>query len=131
VPAPRRRLAGPYATVAGYRTRRGRRHFAVLPDPAAGDLGTSLDALAGAAGRGVASLLLAIGARGTAWRPFGRLTLGAPVPPATDAALAFDPVVRQVPGLVPDGRLQHVRAGAYAGSRRGRRATLPARTPPR
>jgi hypothetical protein len=44
------------------------------------------------------------------------------VPPADDAGLAFDPVVRQVPGLTPDGVLQRVRAAAYAGSRAGRSA---------
>jgi hypothetical protein len=120
VPAPARALAGPYATVAGYRTRLGRRHLAVLPDPAGPDLGTRLDDLAGTVVGGTASLLLAAAARHSQWRVFGRVVLGAPVGPDVDAALAFDPVVRAIPGLVPDGLLQRIRAGAYLGSRRGR-----------
>jgi hypothetical protein len=120
VPAPGRRLAGPYATVAGYRTRLGRRHLALLPDPAGIDLGTRQDGLDARRADGEVALLLAAAGRTGRWRTFGRVVLDEPVPPADDAPLAFDPVVRQVPGLTPDGVLQRVRAGAYAGSRAGR-----------
>jgi hypothetical protein len=127
VPGPGRHLAGPYATVAGYRTRLGRRHFALLPGPAGLDLGTRQERLDAVAATGGAALLLASASRTGRWRALGRVVLDAPVPPAADAALQFDPVVRQVPGLAPDGLLQRVRAGAYAGSRAGRsrRASSP------
>ena len=45
----------------------------------------------------------------------GGVAVGPPVTPTVDAGLAFDPVVHALPGLDPDGLLQSVRAGAYAG----------------
>jgi hypothetical protein len=129
VPAPGRRLAGPYTTVAGYRTRRGRRHLALLPDPTGADLGTRLDELGAAAGGGRVSLLLAIAARHTGWRVFGGVLVDTrhPIDGEADAGLAFDPVLHAAPGLCPDGLLQRIRAAAYLGSRRGRgtRPTFP------
>jgi hypothetical protein len=124
VPAPRRRLAATYTTVAGYRTGRGRRYLAVVPDPAAADLGVDLDALAAAAGRGRAGFLLACASAVGRWRVFGRVDLDASVPPELDRALAFDPMLRGAAGLRAEGWLWRVRAAAYRGSRGGRGGRL-------
>ncbi|HEU5107795.1 MAG TPA: hypothetical protein VFT95_04390, partial [Micromonosporaceae bacterium] len=73
----------------------------------------------GGVGGGV-RLLLAIAPRHARWRVCGGVAVGAPVAATVDAGLAFDPVVHALPGLDPDGLLHSIRAGAYAGSRRGR-----------
>jgi len=126
LPAPRRRLATTYTTVAGYRTRRGRRYLAVLPDPAAGDPGTDLDTLAALARRGRAAFLLAIAAPLGRWHVFGRLRVGEPVAAEREPALAFDPIVRAAAGLRPEGPLWRLRAAAYRGSRHSRGGHLTA-----
>lgn len=120
VPMPRRRLATAYTTVAGYRTGHGRRYFAVLPDPTADDVGADLDTLTAVAARGRARFLLAVGTATSGWRPFGRLTVGGPLPAEVDRELAFDPVRHRTPGLHTDGLLWRLRAAAYRGSRRRR-----------
>ncbi|GLI00964.1 phosphodiesterase [Phytohabitans aurantiacus] len=120
VPLPRRRLASTYTTIAGYGTRHGRRYLAVLPDPAADDLGTDLDALTAAAARGRVSFLFAVAAPAGRWRVFGRIVVGPPVAPEVDRVLAFDPVRHGAPGLRTDGLLWRLRAAAYRGSRDGR-----------
>jgi hypothetical protein len=112
VPWPRRRARSPYTTIAGYGTRLGRRYFAVLPDPDAPPL----------ADPGVpARFRLAVASASGNWWVFGRLALTRPAPDGLDAAVAFDPVVRTVQGLRPQGWLWRLRAAAYEGSRRGRR----------
>ncbi|MEJ3750796.1 phosphodiesterase [Actinomycetes bacterium KLBMP 9797] len=120
VPMLRRRLAVTYTTLAGYDTRHGRRYLAVLPDPAARDLGAELDTLTILAVGGRVRFLLAIAAPFGGWRVFGRVVLGEPVTSSVDQASAFDPVVRAAPGLRTDGLLWRLRAAAYRGSRRGR-----------
>jgi hypothetical protein len=124
VPMLRRRLATTYTTVAGYRTRDGRRYLAVLPDPAAEDIGTDLDTLTAAAVRGRARFLLAVGTATGRWRVFGHLTVGEPIPQEVDRGLAFDPVRHRVPELQTDGVLWRLRAAAYRGSRRRRGGRL-------
>lgn len=109
VPWPRRRAVSPYTSVAGYRTRRGRRYLAVLPDP-------GVPPLAGVPG----GFRLAVASAWGAWRVFGRVRLTGLAPDELDAALAFDPVLRTVPGLAPEGWLWRLRAAAYEGSRAGR-----------
>lgn len=120
VPMPRRDLAVPYTTLAGYGTRRGRRYLAVLPDPAADDLGAELDTLTILAVGGRVRFLLAIAAPLSGWRVFGRIALGGPVGSDVDRALAFDPLRRAAPVLRTDGPVWRLRAAAYRGSRRGR-----------
>jgi hypothetical protein len=120
VPMLRRRLATTYTTVSGYRTDRGRRYVAVLPDPAAEDPGTDLDTLTAVAARGRARFLLAVGTATGRWRVFGHLTVGEPMSPEADRRLAFDPVRHRAPGLRTDGVLWRLRAAAYRGSRRRR-----------
>jgi hypothetical protein len=75
----------------------------------------------------------------TPWTPIGRLVVDLPFPDgaADDGALldgsggaepvTFDPVVHTHPRLRPVRALAAVRAAAYVGSRRGRRAPEPAR----
>lgn len=113
VPWPRRRARSPYTTIARYGTRLGRRYFAVLPDPDAPPL----------VDPGVpARFRLAVASASGNWWVFERLALTRPAPDGLDAAVAFDPVVRTVQGLRPQGWLWRLRAAAYEGSRHGRRS---------
>jgi hypothetical protein len=69
----------------------------------------------------------------TPWTPVGRLLLDLPMPdgaaddgPGGADPVTFDPVVNAHPRLRPVRALAGVRAAAYTGSRRGRRAPGPA-----
>lgn len=126
LPLPRRRIGTTYTTVIGYRTRRGRRYLAVLPDPRSADLGTDLDTLSAAVAAGGASLLLAVATRAGKWHVFGRILLGEALPSHVDEELAFDPVGHDAPWLLADGPMWRLRAVTYRGSRHGRHGTLAA-----
>jgi hypothetical protein len=103
VPFPRRRSHGPYTTVAGYRTARGRRYLAMWPE-------------------GDGRFVIAAGSRFGRFRLIGELELDVQAP--DDATLAFDPVRCRPAGLLADGVLQRLRAVAYRGSRAGRGGRL-------
>jgi hypothetical protein len=109
LPVPRRTFDADYGSLAAYRTadRAGDRLYLwAAPEPGGPELGRTLDAI------GEGRLLLFIeDAAGR--RPFGRVTLGAPLPAEQDAALAFDPVGHTTPGLHPTGVVQGSRRYAY------------------
>lgn len=126
LPLPRRTFAAFYGSLLSYRTGAGgagsRLYLAALPDPTSTPLGATLDRVAAAAvDDGARFLLAAAGVRG-AWRPFGRLTFGAPLPAPVDAALAFDPTRHQTPGLSPAGLIQALRGLTYRSSQAWRGA---------
>lgn len=64
-----------------------------------------------------------------AGRPFAEVTVGRPLSPGADAALAFDPVRNALPDLHPTGLVHAARAFACRWSQRWRGAT-PARPNP-
>jgi hypothetical protein len=124
LPAPRRGFDATYGSITSYRTARrgdGPLYLSVVPEPGSAPLGRALPDVTAAAATGRARLLLLVHDRhGT--RPFGRLTLLSPLPPAEDAALAFDPVRHTAPGLHPSGLIHASRAWAYRLGQRARRA---------
>jgi hypothetical protein len=124
IPFPRRALTATYTSVAGYRTPRGRRFLAVLPE---GPVSSShdLDALAAAAGEGRVHFLVGTASRAGRWHVAGRIELGEALPVGFDRQLSFDPLMTSVPGVAADGFLWRLRAAAYRESRRGRRAPQP------
>jgi hypothetical protein len=120
VPVLRRTFDTWYGTITGYRTGERRKvYLGAGPDPAGKPLGRTLAALSADAG-----LLLYAGS-GTTTRPYGRLSLGAALPPSVDAALAFDPVRNAPADLHPTGLVHASRAVAYRLSQRWRGATPP------
>jgi hypothetical protein len=123
LPAPRRRLASVYTSMAGYRTRRGRRYLALLPDRRGARIGADLAAVPT---DGRARFLVAVAGRWGRWRVIGQLVLRSPVTAEIDERLAFDPLASGVAGLHADGLLWRARRLAYRGSRKGR--TVPSRS---
>jgi len=121
---PRRRIAGPYTSLAGYRTPQGRRYLGAW-SPSGASLGTRLDEVAHAMWLGDATYVLAVASRGGRWQRWGELRLEEALPPAADAALAFDPAGNDLPELRATGLLQQLRRATYRGSQRGRDAVAP------
>jgi hypothetical protein len=125
---PRRRIAGPYSSLAGYETPRGRRYLAAW-GPAGAGLGTRLDDVASAMWLGDARFVLAVATRSGRWHRWGELRLEEPLSPRDDADLAFDPAGNDLPELRAAGLLQLVRGATYRGSQRGRNVTPRAHAP--
>jgi hypothetical protein len=119
VPFPRSALTSTYTSIAGYRTRRGRRYLAVLPDRLSSSL-HDLDTVAAAAREGRVRFLVGTASRAGRWHLAGRIELGEPLPADSDRQLSFDPLMTSVPGVAADGLLWRLRAAAYRESRRGR-----------
>ena len=119
LPVPRRGFDTAYGTLTAYRTGTRKVMLDAVPDPEGPSLGRSLDAVPSSA-----RLLLRV-----AGRPIGRIALHRELPPAEDAALAFDPVRNAPADLHPTGTVHGVRAAAYRLSQRWRGAT-PARPNP-
>lgn len=132
LPTLRRSFDTWYGSILPYRTGGppGRKiYLAVLPDPDGGPLGHTLDAVTAAAQRGGARLLLGTpdsdglgNPDSDGLCPLGRITIGAPLPAADDAELAFDPVRNTTPDLRPTGLVHASRAWAYPLGQRWRRA---------
>lgn len=107
LPAVRRDPAAAYGSIMGYRGAAGTVRLAAVGERTAAGGATGL-------------VYVLAAARGTGpWRPFARLTLGAPVP-AGDPDVRFDAVRRPPPGLVADGPMARLRAPAYARARSAR-----------
>lgn len=100
IPLLRRTFNTTYGTLTSYRTGYGRKvYLRAGPDPDHTG-GFVLDA----------------------GRPFAELTVGRPLSPGADAALAFDPVRNALPDLHPTGLVHAARAFAYRWSQRWRGA---------
>ena len=122
VPAPRNSFDARYGSITSYRTGTGRKIYLTAgSDPQGSPLGPTLESVVAAAEHHRARLLLYADHAGTA-RPFGRVSFGSLLPPATDAALAFDPIRRSSTDLHPSGTVHGVRAFAYRLSQRWRGA---------
>lgn len=120
LPLPRRDFAGPYTSIVSYRLAGRRRlYLAALGEH---PLGRTLETVVVAASRQQAVLRLAVATATGRWRPFGRVTFGELLSPATDAALAFDPVGNHPTNLLPCGVIQRLRDVAYSASRASRGA---------
>lgn len=120
LPAPRDTFDTHYGSITGYRTGSGRKvHLAAGPDPDGEPLGRTLESVVAAAATGRAALLIHADFDGTS-HAFGRVSFGSALPPAEDAALAFDPVRRSSPDLHPSGTVHGLRAFAYKFSQRWR-----------
>jgi len=119
VPFPRRALTSTYTSIAGYRTRRGRRYLAVLPDRSAASF-HNLDAVVVGAREGRVRFLVGTASRAGRWHLAGRIDLGEPLPAGSDVHLFFDPLMTSVRGVAADGLLWRLRAATYRESRRGR-----------
>lgn len=117
LPVPRWDTATSYGSIMGYRTAAGTVRLAAFPDGAGAAHAPSEPVPLAATVRrdGLRFTVHASLGRGS-WRPFGRLTLGAPRDPL-DCDLRFDAVVNPPPGLVPDGPLARLRRPAYARAR--------------
>jgi hypothetical protein len=120
VPFPRRAITATYTSIAGYRTWRGRRFFAVLPHPSTPSF-HDLDEVAAAVREGPVRFLMGTAARTGRWHVAGRIDLGESLSTGFDRQVAFDPLMTSVRGVAADGLLWRLRAAAYRGSRRGRR----------
>jgi hypothetical protein len=129
VPMPRRGFDTWYGSITAYRAGDDRKvYLGAGPDPDTAPLGRTLAAVTVAARRGAGVLLYA--ATGGTTRSFGRVSLGTALPPATDAALAFDPVGNAPVDLHPTGLLHASRAVAYRLSQRWRGVpSKPVRSP--
>ncbi|MFF0176956.1 phosphodiesterase [Micromonospora profundi] len=123
LPLPRRRFAGTYSTIVGFRVGRRRLWLAALADPEAVDLGRSLAAAAAAARTDAPRLVLAVASAVGPWRPVGQFSIGARLSAREDAALAFDPVRNLPPGMRAAGPPAWLRDQTYRGSRRARGAS--------
>lgn len=117
LPVLRRDTASAYCSIMAHRSVAGSLRIAALPttdgvpsDPAP---------LAAAVRRAPLVFVLAAAHGAEPWRPFARLTLGAPVA-GLDPDLRFDAVRHPPPGLVPDGPLARFRAPAYAAAQAAR-----------
>jgi hypothetical protein len=122
VPMPRLGFDTAYGSILPYKSASGRTfHLGVRADPDSAALGRTLASVCAAAGHDGAGLLLLL-ADGAAVETVGRVRFGAPLSPAQDDALAFDPV-RNVPAdLHPTGIIHGSRAAAYRLSQRWRGA---------
>jgi hypothetical protein len=122
IPTPRTSFDARYGSITSYRTGAGRKVYLTAgPDPEGSPLGRTLESVAAAAEHHRARLLLYVDPDGTA-RLYGRVSFGSPLPPATDAALAFDPIRNSSNDLHPSGTVHGVRAFAYRLSQRWRGA---------
>jgi hypothetical protein len=122
VPAPRNSFDACYGSITSYRSGSGRKVYLTAgPDPEGLPLGPTLESVAAAAEHHGARLLLYVDHDVTD-RPFGRVRFGSLLPPATDAALAFDPIRNSSTDLHPSGTIHGVRAFAYRLSQRWRGA---------
>jgi hypothetical protein len=125
VPLPRRDAGAVYSSIMAYRSDAGPLRIAALPEQ--DDVPSDPRPLAAAVRSTGLSFTLAA-ARGLGpWRPFARLTLGAPTEPL-DPDVRFDAVVHPPPGLVADGPMARFRAPAYARARTARQEAV---RPPR
>lgn len=114
LPLPRRDAAAVYSSIMAYRSDAGPVRIAALPQ--GDDVPSDPGSLAGAVGRAGLVFTLAV-ARGLGpWRPFARLSLGAPWEPL-DPPIRFDAVLHPPPGLVADGPMARFRAPAYVRAR--------------
>jgi hypothetical protein len=114
LPVPRRTFDARYGSILAYRTGAAAKvYLSVVPDPDGRPLGRTLESVVSAAAHDGAWLLLAVDGGDAEPRPFGRVTFGAELPPAGDAALAFDPVRHAPADLHPTGAIQGSRALAY------------------
>jgi hypothetical protein len=113
VPVPRRDAATTYGSIMAYRCPAGPVWLAAVPQGAA--LPSDRAGLA-ATGPGTVLTLSAAVGRGP-WKPFGTVTLGAPVE-QLDPPVRFDAVLHAPPGLAADGPLARFRRPAYAAARR-------------
>jgi hypothetical protein len=123
LPSPRTDvLGGPYSSLLPYRVGDSRGVLAAFPrrsrrSPVYGDPARLGEALA------AEPLVLDLCAETSrrSWRPFGVLTVGAPLPLGHDESLGFDVYAHSLPGLAPVSALAGLRRAAYRGSRAGRR----------
>ncbi|MCF0092219.1 phosphodiesterase [Micromonospora sp. MH99] len=122
LPLPRRGFTGTYSTIMCYRVGRRRLWLAALADPDSVDLGRTLASVAAAARADAPRVVLAVASAVGPWRPVGQVSIGAPLDPGEDAALAFDPVGNLPPELRAAGPLTWLREQTYRGSRRARGA---------
>jgi hypothetical protein len=125
LPAPRRTFETWYGSITSYRSLdRHKVYLAACADPAGVPLGRSLESVAAAARSGQGRLLL-YALRDGSTIPFGRVTFGAALPSAADAALAFDAIRNSSADLHPSGTVHGLRALAYPLSQRWRRVSPP------
>jgi hypothetical protein len=118
LPMPRRSFDTRYGTILAYRTGAGSKvYLTAEPDPAGPPLGHTLESVTAAAREG-ARLLLGVAGAGVV----GRVTFGAQLPAAVDAALAFNPIRNAPADLYPTGLIHRSRALAYPLSQRWRGA---------
>ena len=118
IPMPRESFDTMYGAIVAYRTGTGRKvYLSAEADPDGPSLGRTLEAVVTAAAHNGARLTLKADGR-----PFGQITFGAPLSPAEDAALAFDPIRNAPADLRPTGALHGSRAVAYRLSQAWRRA---------
>jgi hypothetical protein len=118
LPMPRRSFDTRYGSILAYRTGTGSKvYLTAEPDRAGPPLGRTLGSVTAAAEQG-ARLLLGVTGVGCV----GRVTFGAPLPAAVDAALAFDPIRNAPVDLHPTGVIHRTRALAYPLSQRWRHA---------
>ena len=122
LPALRRDFDTWYGSISAYRTGEHRKvYLGAGPDPGGAPLGGTLESVAAAARDDRARLLL-YARRDDVTGPFARIVFGAELPPATDAALAFDPIRNSPSDLRPTGLVHGLRGLAYPLSRRWRGA---------
>jgi hypothetical protein len=123
-------LQAPLTCVLPYLTRSGRLVMIGVPERSA-ELPGHRHELAAHLARHELTLTLAVAQTGSAWRPFGTLTVGGGVLGTGDgrddgagsrADISFEPVLNPLPGLVLPEPLASIRSRAYAGARAGRGA---------
>lgn len=118
VPVPRHGFDTWYGSILAYRTGTRRKvYLGGEPDPDGTPWGRTLESVVAAAAHDGARLILFADDR-----PFGRVTFGAALPAAADAALAFDPIRNSMPDLRPTGAIHGVRTFAYRAGQRWRGA---------
>lgn len=126
VPVPRSGFDTWYGSILAYRTGAGRKvYLSAEPDPDGTPWGRTLESVVAAAAHDGARLILFADDR-----PFARVTFGAALPTAADAALAFDPVRNATAGLHPTGVIHGVRTFAYRAGQRWRGARPANAQPP-
>ena len=130
LPMPRRRFDTWYGSITSYRTGDRRKvYLAAGPDPGGVRLGRTLESAAAAAHHDRGRMLL-YARRDGITGPFGRIVFGTRLPPATDAALAFDAIRNSTADLHPTGTVHSTRALAYRLSQRWRGASPAPANPP-
>jgi hypothetical protein len=125
VPLPRRDAGAVYTSIMAYRSDAGPLRIAALPEQ--DDVPSDPRPLARAVERTGLGFTLAVSRGLGAWRPFARLTLGAPAEPL-DPDVRFDAVLHPPPGLVADGPMARFRAPAYARARAARQEAVTSRS---